>query len=171
MHREDRTRTARLFMAAAVLLLAGEAAGAQARRARSLPPFEARMALFARDGAMQRLRAPECQRVLTDFTDADGRSLADRLRPFALSPDAYMAVIPLLDGGDHELCRGGSAQLLAHPGVARVFVCRPFLTTVTSDRTMAELYMIHEMLHTLGLGENPPTSGEITQQVRRRCAP
>ena len=29
--------------------------------------------------------------------------------------------------------------------------------------------MIHEFLHTLGLGENPPTSQEITERVSNRC--
>jgi len=29
--------------------------------------------------------------------------------------------------------------------------------------------MIHEALHTLGLGENPPTSAEITERVLARC--
>ena len=29
--------------------------------------------------------------------------------------------------------------------------------------------MIHEFLHTLGLGENPPTSQAITEQVEFRC--
>jgi hypothetical protein len=33
----------------------------------------------------------------------------------------------------------------------------------------AEVCLIHDMLHTLGLGENPPTSSEITQRVKRRC--
>jgi hypothetical protein len=28
---------------------------------------------------------------------------------------------------------------------------------------------IHEMLHTLGLGENPPTTSEITRRVEMRC--
>ena len=27
----------------------------------------------------------------------------------------------------------------------------------------------YEILHTLGLGENPPTSTEITQRVEARC--
>jgi len=30
-------------------------------------------------------------------------------------------------------------------------------------------WIIHEMLHTLGLGENPPSSREITQRVNERC--
>jgi hypothetical protein len=34
---------------------------------------------------------------------------------------------------------------------------------------MAEAVIIHEMLHTLGLGENPPSSTEITFRVLNRC--
>jgi hypothetical protein len=29
--------------------------------------------------------------------------------------------------------------------------------------------LIHEVLHTLGLGENPPSSAEITERVLRHC--
>jgi hypothetical protein len=29
--------------------------------------------------------------------------------------------------------------------------------------------IIHEMLHSLGLGENPPSSKEITLRVMQRC--
>jgi hypothetical protein len=31
------------------------------------------------------------------------------------------------------------------------------------------MILIHEWLHTLRLGENPPTSLEITAQVTERC--
>jgi hypothetical protein len=30
--------------------------------------------------------------------------------------------------------------------------------------------VLHEALHTLGLGENPPDSFEITRRVGQRCA-
>jgi len=33
----------------------------------------------------------------------------------------------------------------------------------------AEAVIIHETLHSLGLGENPPTSDEITWRVFSRC--
>ena len=33
----------------------------------------------------------------------------------------------------------------------------------------AEDLIIHELLHSLGLGENPPTSSQISSQVMRRC--
>jgi hypothetical protein len=38
-----------------------------------------------------------------------------------------------------------------------------------TERREAEAILIHEILHTLGLGENPPSSAEITRQVWRRC--
>jgi hypothetical protein len=37
------------------------------------------------------------------------------------------------------------------------------------NRTAAEIIIIHEFLHVLGLGENPPTSDEITERVAARC--
>ena len=36
------------------------------------------------------------------------------------------------------------------------------------NATAAEVLMIHELLHMLGLGESPPSSGEITRRVRKR---
>jgi len=170
MHREGRANAAVLpvFLS---LLLAAEAVYAQGRQGRALPAFQARTAEFAREGARERLRSPECQRVLADFKDGEGRSLSENLAPFAVPPDEYLARIPFLDGAGHPLCGGGQSQLLTTQGVGRVFVCKGFLQTVERERAMAEIYLIHEMLHTLGLGENPPSSQEITQQVKRRCAP
>jgi hypothetical protein len=37
------------------------------------------------------------------------------------------------------------------------------------NRAQAEHAVIHEMLHTLGLGQDPPTPSEITRRVRRLC--
>jgi hypothetical protein len=120
---------------------------------------------------MLRLHAPECQMVLTDFTDAKGRSLQDNLAAFALPPDEFLAVLPLLDGSERPLCKGNQSHLLTTAGVPRILVCRSFLKAVYQERVMAEVYLIHELLHTLGLGENPPSSQDITRQVVRRCAP
>lgn len=138
---------------------------------RPLPPLEANLVGFARDGAMRRLRVLECQELLHEFHDQEGHPLARRLESFAVPPDRYLAMIPLLDGRKRPLCKTGHTQLLATRGVARVLVCEPFLQTVFRERESAELHLIHEMLHTLGLGESPPTSQEIAQRVKRRCAP
>ena len=162
---------ARRLIALVVPLLAWpEQARAQVSL-RPLPSFEARSVDFAREGAMRRLREPECQRLLEDFQDADGRPLTVKLASFGVSADQYLATIPFLDGTGRPLCKGGQSQLLTTRGVARIAVCPPFLQTVDRERVTAEVYVIHEMLHTLGLGENPPSSQEITQRVKRQCAP
>jgi hypothetical protein len=37
------------------------------------------------------------------------------------------------------------------------------------DPSLAAALIIHEELHSLGLGEDPPTSKEITAKVIERC--
>jgi len=37
------------------------------------------------------------------------------------------------------------------------------------DPILADAALIHESLHSLGLGENPPSSLEITSRVISRC--
>jgi hypothetical protein len=46
-------------------------------------------------------------------------------------------------------------------------VCGPAFRELS--RVHRENALIHEMLHTLGLGENPPSSPEITKRVNERC--
>jgi hypothetical protein len=46
-------------------------------------------------------------------------------------------------------------------------VCGPSFRDQSSG--LRENTLIHEMLHTLGLEENPPSSEAINAQVRRRC--
>jgi hypothetical protein len=146
------------------------AARAQVRLA-ALPAYESQRIEFAREGAMRRLRVPLCQDLLAEFRDAHDQPLSVRLATFGVPADQYLAMLPFLDGSERPLCKGGQSQLLTARGVARVIVCKPFLQTVDRERAMAEVYVIHEMLHTLGLGENPPSSLEITQRVKTRCAP
>jgi hypothetical protein len=153
-----------------VFVVSGAASAHAQAGLRPLPSFEARSVGFAREGAMRRLREPGCQALLDELRDAEGRPLATRLAAFGVSADQYLTMIPFLDGTGRPLCKGGQSQLLTVRGVARVLVCQPFLQTVDRERVSAEVYVIHEMLHTLGLGENPPSSQEITQRVKRQCA-
>jgi hypothetical protein len=65
-------------------------------------------------------------------------------------------------------CRGGQLAF-THIGSPAVSIClRPF--TLLRPREQ-EAVLIHEMLHSLGLGENPPESVAITTQVLKRCGP
>jgi len=57
------------------------------------------------------------------------------------------------------------------PGSHVIFICgqrivKGHYTAPPLDR---EIMVIHEMLHSLGLGENPPSSREITKQVTACC--
>jgi hypothetical protein len=50
-------------------------------------------------------------------------------------------------------------------------VCgRRFAEVSLSRPVYGDAVFIHEMLHALGLGENPPTSSVITRQVIARCS-
>jgi hypothetical protein len=118
-------------------------------------------------GAIRRLQTPACQQVFTDFTDEEGRTLREKLGP--TTPAEYLAQLVLRDG---EIPRGSGRCV--SPGAAAftvdgaaVFVCgRNFRGEKPSRR---EIALIHEMLHTLGVRENPPTSAEITRKVVERC--
>ena len=80
-----------------------------------------------------------------------------------------MKMLPLVDGSERRLCRWSNVQLLTVPHLPRVWVCGRFPATQVREPAMAESLLIHEMLHTLGLGENPPSSLEITRRVSDRC--
>jgi len=117
--------------------------------------------------AARRLQEPDCQRLLDDFTDREGRPLRERLG--AMTPAAYLVGLVLREG---EIPRGSGR--CASPGAAAftvdgaaVFVCgTSFARLGRGARANA---LIHEMLHTLGLRENPPSSAEITRRVTEHC--
>jgi hypothetical protein len=123
-------------------------------------------------GARDRLRRPECQRVLTDFQDAEGRPLVDVLRALDLSASVYLVDrVHFLDGDGAKACEGNEGVMaFTSPGSPIVRVCSTrFVDRYPTMSVIADVVMIHEMLHTLGLGENPPTSAAITSQVLKRC--
>jgi hypothetical protein len=67
-------------------------------------------------------------------------------------------------------CAGGDVAAGASPGSPYIAVCKETFARVQADDPgLAANVVIHEMLHALGLGEDPPTSEEITRQVVRRC--
>jgi hypothetical protein len=122
--------------------------------------------------AAERLRRPECARVLSDFTDAGGRHLSEILEARRMGANAFLSSLVFVDGGGTPLCATGRAAAVANPGSIFVGVCKEtFARVQAADPGLATNVVIHEMLHALGLGENPPTSEEITRQVVRRCGP
>jgi hypothetical protein len=127
-------------------------------------------------GAAARLEAAECEGLLDEFTDRRGRPLRDRLDELGLDVADYLQTIAFRSGASVRNCWAEGVVMAAHPGRSIVYVCAApgraqsrLALSMDRDRDFAEIAIIHEMLHTLGLGENPPSSHEITQRVRRRC--
>jgi hypothetical protein len=121
-------------------------------------------------GAFRRLGRPRCQNLLTEFTDAAGRPLAERLAALGRTPQGYLGDILFEDGSQVRPCASREVLAVTNPGSRVVFVCpRQFVAVAYQDPVEAELILIHEMLHSLGLGENPPSSHEITGRVEQRC--
>jgi hypothetical protein len=156
-------------LAVAVILLATAGSARAENRHRPLTAWDARAVDRARTGAVRRLQDVQCQKVLADFRDARGRTIQQNLEESQMSAADYLVLTPFLDGGRERLCRGTRTFLVAVPGVQRVMVCAAFADFQIRNPHIAESMVIHEMLHTLGLGENPPSSGEITARVEARC--
>jgi hypothetical protein len=133
-------------------------------------PFTAAAVRSARDGALRRLQHPRCQALFSDFRDPAGRPLYERLLELGQTGRQYFALLPFEDGADGTPCISGRALAYTSPGHRRVRICNhAFLQVWRSQPVRAEAVLIHEALHTLGLGENPPSSGAITEQVLKRC--
>jgi hypothetical protein len=89
----------------------------------------------------------------------------------ALAPDppATLGRLIFRDGREHVFCRSGGVAAFTGAGSRVVFVCpRQFLEL---GRDEAERVVLHELLHTLGLHERPPSSADIDRAVARRCHP
>jgi hypothetical protein len=137
-------------------------------------PVARRATVLALDSAVARFENAGCRTILTDFADADGRPLVDRLTSFGGDVDQYVSMLVFYDGTRSPTCEKGAFAFTA-PGSRVVMVCVDQLKqaqlgrleSVQPDYVVAAF--IHEILHTLGLGENPPSSGDITRRVRARC--
>jgi hypothetical protein len=121
-------------------------------------------------GAREWLADAQCQAVLTDFRAQDGVPLDQKLAGVGATPDGYLRYILFTDGDALSRCQGGQALAVTAPGARVVFVCgRAFKRQWALNWRSAQATIVHETLHSLGLGEDPPTSAEITRQVLRRC--
>jgi len=167
------------FLVAAVLPQAGpvEARGGPIPADRPLSPYDRQVVERVRRRAAARLEEPACGKVLSDFKDRGGRTLESNLKPLGVSAPRYLLELSFVDGTRLPACRNEAVMMAATPGVPRVFVCPQGVGRLNSrlsrvefrSGSLAEAMVIHEMLHTLGLGENPPSTLEITERVRERC--
>ena len=122
------------------------------------------------DGAAARLSRPSCQDVLSDFADESGQTFRTKLLAMGSSPPEAFAALRFVDSRMAAQCSAGSNLAFTQTGSRVIHVCgQQFVKRSMRNRQTAEIIVIHEFLHTLGLGENPPTSEAITAQVALRC--
>jgi hypothetical protein len=121
-------------------------------------------------GARRRLEQQACQRLFSEFSDASGRTLQKNLDALGQTGGAYLSLILFADGSDRPRCKADGALAFTTPGSRVVYVCtRAFKSLADRNPVRAEASVIHEALHTLGLGEKPPSPAEITKTVLARC--
>jgi hypothetical protein len=122
-------------------------------------------------GARRRLTNQGCQAVLNDFVDGDKRRLTEPLARTGRSAAEYLDDLYFVEGNVSAACLKNRTRLAFTASGSRViYMCDSrFVPYAMRNATGADMIIIHELLHALGLGENPPTSADITDHVRARC--
>ena len=175
-----------LAVAAVCLLAAGSAragpvppvgdAGAEpcppaSRRAilLKLKPLDESTVRRALDLALAMLASPGCSTVYSEFRLPDGRTPRHELERMGIGPEELLESLVFTDGSREAVCRRGQAVMTATPGRALIYVCPGFAEFQLRSARKSAAVIIHESLHALGLGENPPSSHDITRRVERSC--
>lgn len=120
--------------------------------------------------AARKLTDGGCRQILADFSDSSGRRLDERLAATGQELPAYLESVFYFDGRGSQPCADRQVLAWTTPGSRAVSICWDQFGAFQRGRTGdAANLLIHEALHTLGLGEGPPDSREITARVQERC--
>ena len=135
------------------------------------PNIEAALAVQrAIDGAGRRLKGATCESLFSYFTDSSGRPLSANLVPVAARAADYLRVLRFVNGSAAAQCARGETLAFTSPHGRVIRVCaNRFTDRSRANPAYAQMIVIHELLHALGLEENPPTSQAITDAVVARC--
>jgi len=153
-------------------LAAGPAADGRATRRAfllHLKPMEEGTVRRALDLALATLESPGCSQVYSDFQLPEGGTPQDELDKRGIMPEEFLETLVFTDGSREPVCVMGTAALTTKPNTGLIFVCPLFSRLQIREPQRSATLVIHESLHALGLGENPPSSSEITRSVERRC--
>ena len=124
----------------------------------------------ALQSADRRLSKAKCQLLFDDFTDQAGHPLRISVAATGRSPADMLADLYFVDADESGQCRTyGVVAAFTTPGGRVVYVCGVRFAQFAVNTKSGAIVLIHELLHTLGLGENPPASWQITKAVMNRC--
>jgi hypothetical protein len=167
------------FWVCVLALAAGIPAGASGRESREsswpgvylLHSVSRAAVISSLEGASQWLSDARCQAIFSQFRDPRERPLADRLASLGVDGSTYLRRLFFRDGTGTPQCESGRIEAFTTPGSRIVFICgRQFERLWLKNNLRGRAVVIHEALHSLGLGENPPTSEEITWRVLKQCS-
>jgi hypothetical protein len=145
----------------------GEKAAFHVRMSRGRDAFAVSQAVR---GAHRRLADSQCQSVLSDFAEPSGRLLQSVLDEQGQTAQGFLSLLMFYDGASVPHCRTPGVLAFTQPGSRVIYVCSAwFRGAFELNPARVEAVIIHEALHSLGLGENPPRSQDITSQVVARC--
>ncbi len=120
--------------------------------------------------ALEKLSHPNCQKIFSDFRDAKGRPIQAHLDSLGHTATSFLRILRFANGERLEPCQSRGVLAATTPFSHVVFLCGlQFFQREHEEPDFAAALVIHEMLHSLGLGENPPSSNEITAGVVARC--
>jgi hypothetical protein len=120
--------------------------------------------------ALKKLADPRCQRVFTDFRDPSGHPLQRRLDSLGHSGGDFLRILRFANGVGLLPCQFRGVLAATTPLSHVIFLCgSQFFERQRIDPEYGAALVIHEELHSLGLGENPPASNAITMGVIARC--
>jgi hypothetical protein len=175
MFRDERS-SQRVLAAAVVILLCGSVGQAGAEPlllyvlGRATPPGMPALVGQAVERAVKKLAVESCREVFDDYRDAEGRTLRENLQTAGQTEAGYLQWTLFYDGSGTRSCEQRSTYAWTKPNSHVVFVCtEQFRAVAARDPELAAVLIIHEELHSLGLGENPPDSKEITARVISGC--
>ena len=87
-----------------------------------------------------------------------------------MTVEDYLHLLVFMDGETNPRCREEGVMAFTATASRVIYVCGPaFRRGASRDVTIVRATVIHELLHSLGLGENPPTAKHITDRVNRLC--
>ena len=133
-------------------------------------PYTRDAARRAVRGASQWLAQPECQTLFVEFKDERQLPLTERLRELDTDAQGYLRMVVFVDGGESETCKRHGVLAFTTKGSRVISLCgRDFERAWRRDPREVQATIIHELLHSLGLGENPPSPRAITWRVQRVC--
>ena len=115
------------------------------------------------------LANPRCREIFVQFRDVAGRTLQERLDSLGETGESYLGRIRFADRAGVDPC-AAAVLAMTTPGARVVSLCgTTFAALARRNPHATAVVVLHEELHSLGLGENPPTSQEISRRIETSC--